>query len=74
MAGTETSNVKSEPTNVPVENSNENPRERNQPNSGNRGARGRKGGTRFSGGRGGAGGGGSNRNNDAVSFFLSFIF
>ncbi|XP_020290718.1 hrp65 protein-like [Pseudomyrmex gracilis] len=66
MAGTETSNVKSEPTNAPVENSNENPRERNQPGGGNRGARGRKGGTRFSGGRGGIGGGGGNRNNDAM--------
>ncbi|EZA57672.1 Hrp65 protein [Ooceraea biroi] len=53
MTGTETPNVKSETTSAPVENSNENPRERNPPGSGNRGPRGRKGGTRFSGGRGG---------------------
>ncbi|GAB1860667.1 Hrp65 protein [Camponotus japonicus] len=68
MAGTETSNVKSEPANAPAENSNENPRERNPPGGGggggggggNRGPRGRKGGTRFSsrGGGGGGGGGG----------------
>ncbi|XP_012215147.1 hrp65 protein isoform X2 [Linepithema humile] len=69
MAGTETPNVKSETTSAPVENSNENPRDRNPPGGGNRGPRGRKGGTRFSGNRGGGMGGiggGGGRNNEAM--------
>jgi len=75
MTGTETPNVKSEAPTAPVENSNENPRERNPPGGGNRGPRGRKGGTRFSGGRGGGmgGGGGGGGRNEAVSTYFRII-
>jgi len=77
MTGTETPNVKSEAPTAPVENSNENPRERNPPGGGNRGPRGRKGGTRFSGGRGGGmggGGGGGGGRNEAVSSSIRAYF
>lgn len=85
MAGTETPNVKSEAATAPVENSNENPRERNPPGVGPRGPRGRKGGTRFSsrggggmgggmgGGVGGGGGGGRNETVIILSFCVFFF-
>lgn len=82
MAGTETPNVKSETANAPVENSSENPRERNPLVGGNRGPRGRKGGTRFSsrggggmgggmgGGVGGGGSGGGRNETVIIGLFL----